>query len=55
MGSLRMYLKQSSKRLRQELQLVFLSDIACEMCFLHSQGILHGDLNSDNVLAFDNR
>lgn len=53
-GSLYRYLKRSTEPLKTELQLAFLSDIARGMCFLHSQGILHCDLKSDNVLMFDN-
>lgn len=54
MGSLYNYLKQSPGHLKRELQLAFLSDIARGMWFLHSQGILHCDLKSANVLMFDN-
>lgn len=53
LGSLYRYLN-GSPPLKRELQLAFLSDIATGMWFLHSQGILHCDLKSDNVLMCDN-
>lgn len=53
-GSLRQYLHSTGGPLAHALQTAFLHDIATGMSFLHSEGILHRDLKSANVLMFDN-
>ncbi|KAI9572061.1 kinase-like protein [Boletus coccyginus] len=50
-GSLSHYLAGHQMSMPQKHRL--LGDIAVGLCYLHSQGVIHGDLHSDNVLVDD--
>ena len=48
------YLENSTEQLAYQIQLSICHDVSLALSFLHSNGIIHRDLSSNNVLMFGN-
>jgi len=53
-GDLRKILKDETKELAWLLRSKIATDVAYAMCFLHSKGLIHRDLKSNNLLVGEN-